>query len=79
MRRKRGGPLRKDENAEDRLAALESVWYEIIEAVIEGRTAGLVCPECHAPEGLTVEEAQGRAIITCPSCKRTVEAGIATA
>ena len=68
-----------DEHAEERLAALESVWYEIIEAVNAGRTANLICPECHAPEGLQVEEQQGRAIITCPSCKRVVEVGIASA
>src|SRR5438067_1800149 len=36
-----------DEQAEDRLAALESVWYEIIEAVNAGRTTGLLCPECN--------------------------------
>ncbi|HUJ29344.1 MAG TPA: hypothetical protein VLW85_25165 [Myxococcales bacterium] len=68
-----------DEHAEERLAALESVWYEIIEAVNAGRTAGLICPECNAPEGLQVEEGQGRVIVTCPSCKRVVEVGIATA
>jgi hypothetical protein len=68
-----------DDHAEDRLASLESVWYEIIEAVNAGRTAGLICPECNAPEGLQVEEVQGRAIITCPACKRVVEVGIATA
>ncbi len=68
-----------DEHAEDRLASLESVWYEIIEAVNAGRTQGLICPECNSPDGLQVEEAQGRAIITCPACKRVVEVGIATA
>ena len=68
-----------DEHAEERLAALESVWYEIIEAVNAGRTANLICPECNAPEGLQVEEQQGRVIVTCPSCKRVVEVGIASA
>lgn len=68
-----------DEHAEDRLAALESVWYEIIEAVNAGRTGGLLCPECHAPDGLEVEEEQGRVRVSCPSCKRVVEVGIATA
>jgi transcription elongation factor Elf1 len=68
-----------DEHAEDRLASLESVWYEIIEAVNAGRTSGLICPECNSPDGLTVEEGQGRAIITCPNCKRVVEVGIAAA
>jgi hypothetical protein len=68
-----------DEHAEDRLAALESVWYEVIEAVNAGRTAGLVCPECNAPEGLEVEESQGRVVVRCPSCKRVVEASIVTA
>ena len=43
-----------DDHAEDRLASLESVWYEIIEAVNAGRTAGLLCPECNSPDGLTV-------------------------
>ena len=68
-----------DEHTEDRLASLESVWYEVIEAVNAGRTSGLVCPECNSPDGLTVEESQGRAVITCPSCKRVVEVGIASA
>jgi hypothetical protein len=68
-----------DEHAEDRLASLESVWYEIIEAVNAGRTAGLICPECNAPDGLQVEEGQGRVIVSCPNCKRVVEVGIATA
>ncbi len=68
-----------DEHAEDRLASLESVWYEIIEAVNAGRTNGLICPECNSPDRLTVEEGQGRAIITCPNCKRVVEVGIAAA
>ncbi len=68
-----------DEHAEDRLAALESVWYEIIEAVSAGRTTGLICPECNAPDGLSVEEQQGRTQVSCPKCMRTVEVGIATA
>ena len=68
-----------DENAEDRLAALESVWYEVIEAVNAGRTSGLTCPECNAPGGLVVEEQQGRTLVSCPACHRVVEVGIATA
>lgn len=68
-----------DEHAEDRLAALESVWYEVIEAINAGRTAGLICPECNAPDGLQVEEQHGRTMVTCPNCKRVVEVGIATA
>jgi hypothetical protein len=68
-----------DDHADERLAELESVWYEIIEAVNAGRTAGLVCPECNAPEGLHVEELQGRTIVSCPNCNRVVEVAIATA
>jgi Zn ribbon nucleic-acid-binding protein len=68
-----------EENQEDRLAALESVWYEVIEAVNCGRTQGLVCPECQHADGLQVEEQQGRTIVSCPNCKRVVEVGIATA
>jgi hypothetical protein len=68
-----------DDNAEDRLAALESVWYEVIEAVNAGRTQGLICPECQHADGLQIEETQGRTIVSCPSCKRVVEVGIATA
>ena len=68
-----------DEHAEDRLAALESVWYEIIEAVNAGRTAGLICPECNSPDGLLVQEGQGHVTVSCPNCKRVVEVGIATA
>ena len=44
-----------------------------------GRTSGLICPECNAPEGLSVEEQQGRTLVSCPKCMRTVEVGIATA
>ncbi len=68
-----------EENTEDRLAALESVWYEVIEAVNAGRTQGLVCPECQYADGLQVEERQGRTIVSCPNCKRVVEVAIATA
>jgi transcription elongation factor Elf1 len=68
-----------DEHREDRLASLESVWYEIVEAVNAGRTNGLICPECNSPGGLIVEEGQGRAVITCPNCKRVLEIGIASA
>ncbi|HYS09713.1 MAG TPA: hypothetical protein VEP66_13260 [Myxococcales bacterium] len=68
-----------DEHAEERLLALESVWYEIIEAVTAGRTSGLVCPECNSPDGLLVEERQGRTVVSCPACKREVEVGIASA
>lgn len=77
--RREGALADMDEQAEDRLAALESVWYEIIEAVTAGRTSGLICPECNAPEGLSVEEQQGRTLVSCPRCKRVVEVGIATA
>ena len=68
-----------DEQAEDRLAALESVWFEIIEAVNAGRTTGLLCPECNSRDGLQVEERQGRTVVACPNCKRMVEVGIASA
>jgi len=74
-----GALAEMDEHAEDRLTALESVWYEIIEAVNAGRTSGLVCPECNAPDGLQVEERQGRTVVTCPNCKRAVEVAIAAA
>ena len=33
-----------DDQADNRMAELESVWYEIIEAVTAGRTNGLICP-----------------------------------
>ena len=74
-----GALAEMDEHAEDRLTALESVWYEIIEAVNAGRTSGLVCPECNAPDGLQVEERQGRTVVTCPNCKRVVQVAIAAA
>jgi transcription elongation factor Elf1 len=67
------------DNAEDRLAELESVWYEVIESVNAGRTSGLVCPECNHPDGLTVEEQNGRTIVGCPNCKRVVEVQVNTA
>ena len=68
-----------DDHQEERLVALESVWYEIIEAVNAGRTNGLTCPECNSPDGLQVEESQGRTRVSCPGCQRVVEVGIASA
>jgi len=79
LARLKGAGDMDDRHAEDRLASLESVWYEIIEAVNAGRTGGLICPECNSPDGLQVEERQGRAVISCPSCKRVVEVGIVSA
>jgi|GEM_PF-1478132 len=67
------------DNPEDRVAEFESIWYEVVEAVNAGRTSGLVCPECQHPDGLQVEESQGRVSVSCPNCKRLVEVGIATA
>jgi hypothetical protein len=67
------------DSAEDRLSELESLWYEVVEAVNAGRTQGLVCPECQSSEGLVVEEREGRTTVSCPGCKRIVEVGIATA
>ena len=67
------------ESPEDRLGELESLWYEVVEAVTAGRTQGLVCPECRFSEGLVVEERGGRTAVSCPNCKRVVEVGIATA
>ena len=61
------------DNVEDRLAALESVWYDVIESVNAGRTAGLICPECSHPDGLQCEERQGRVQVSCPNCQRVVE------
>lgn len=57
---------------EEALAALESAWYEVIDAVMTGRTAQLPCPECHA-DGLRVEEQGDRITVTCPACQRSVE------
>lgn len=67
------------ESGDDRLAALESVWYEVVEAVSAGRTSGLVCPECQNPDGLQVEEQGGRVILTCTNCQRSVEVQVNTA
>ena len=67
------------DSAEDRLSELESLWYEVVEAVNAGRTQGLVCPECRYAEGLVVEERERHITVTCPNCKRIVEVGIATA
>ena len=67
------------DNAEDRLASLESVWYDVIESVNAGRTAGLLCPECNHPDGLQVEERQGLVEVRCPNCQRVVEVKIASA
>jgi hypothetical protein len=67
------------DSAEDRLSELESLWYDVVEAVNAGRIQGLVCPECQFSEGLVVEEREGRTTVSCPHCKRIVEVGIATA
>ena len=52
-------------------------WKQIVDEAV--RLIPRYCPECNAPEGLQVEEGQGRVIVTCPGCKRVVEVGIATA
>ena len=57
---------------EDALAALESVWYEVIDAVMTGRTSQLPCPECHT-DGLVVEQQGDRITVTCRQCQRSVE------
>jgi hypothetical protein len=67
------------DSAEDRLSELESLWYEVVEAVSAGRTQGLVCPECRFTEGLVVEEREGHTTVSCPNCRRIVEVGIVTA
>jgi hypothetical protein len=67
------------ESGEDRLAALESVWYDVIEAVSAGRTSGLICPECQSPDGLQVEEQAGRVTLSCAHCQRSVEVQVNTA
>ena len=67
------------DRAEDRLAELESVWYEVVEAVNAGRTSGLTCPECNHPDGLEVEEQGGRVSVSCPNCKRVIEVQVNTA
>jgi hypothetical protein len=67
------------ESTEDRLGELESLWYEVVDAVAAGRTQGLVCPECQFSEGLVVAEHAGRTSVSCPNCKRVVEVGISTA
>jgi hypothetical protein len=64
------------DNVEDRLAALESVWYDVIEAVNAGRTAGLLCPECNHPDGLQIQEQGGRTVVSCPNCSRVVEVAL---
>ncbi len=65
--------------AEDRLAELESVWYDVIASVTAGRTNGLVCPECNHPDGLAIEETGGKVIVRCPGCNRVVEVQVNTA
>jgi transcription elongation factor Elf1 len=60
------------ENPDDPIAELESLWYEVIESVQNGRTANLACPEC-STEGLSVEQQGDRMIVTCLACTRQVE------
>lgn len=60
------------ERDEEALAALESVWYEVLDAVLAGRASQLTCPECHA-DGLQVEQRGDRTTVACPSCQRSVE------
>jgi transcription elongation factor Elf1 len=65
--------------SEERQGELESLWYEVVQAVNAGRTNGLVCPECSHPDGLTVEEQAGRVSVSCPNCKRLLEVQVNTA
>jgi len=51
----------------------------VIASVTAGRTNGLVCPECNHPDGLSVEETGGKAILRCPGCNRVVEVQVNTA
>lgn len=60
------------EKPADPFAAEESRWYEVIENVVQGRAANLVCPECNEP-GLVVEEQGTRCTVTCTACQRQVE------
>ena len=60
------------ERDEEALAALESVWYEVLDAVMSGRTSQLTCPECQS-EGMQVEQRGDRVTVSCPSCQRSVE------
>ena len=62
-------PVNRDEES---LAAIESAWYEIIDAVMAGRATQLVCPECQK-EGLQVTEQGNRITVSCPSCLREVD------
>lgn len=57
---------------EETLAALESTWYEVIEAVMAGRTSQLPCPQCHA-DGLRVEQQGDRITVACPACQAQAE------
>lgn len=61
--------VERDEEAQ---AALESVWFDVLEAVTTGRTQNLACPECHS-EGMMVEELGGHVKVSCRACRRTVE------
>ena len=63
------GAVNTDDEA---LAALESVWYEVIDAVMAGRTQQLACPQCHA-EGLVVEQVGERITVVCRACQAQAE------
>ena len=60
------------ERDEEAMGALESVWYEVFDAVMAGRANQLPCPECQA-DGLRVETIGDRVNVSCPSCQRSVE------
>lgn len=61
-----------DNRDEEAVAALESVWYEVFDAVMTGRTSELNCPECHA-SGMMVEQRGERVFVSCAACRRAVE------
>ncbi len=67
------------DHAEDRIAALESVWYDVIEAVNAGRTAGLKCPECSHADDLQIAEQGRRVTVACANCQRVVEVAVSNA
>lgn len=47
-------------------------WYEVVEAVANGRTTGLVCPEC-GQSGLEAQNDRGTVRVRCPGCNEGFE------
>ena len=48
------------------------IWQDLLDEVMAGRSRGLKCPECGAPD-LEVEKDEAKVSIRCRGCGRTIQ------